>query len=140
MIINTPTINYYSHGTYLIMPHGHAALLGAFGYISLAFMYMVTRSNAMANGLQWDEKMSRLGFWLVTVGVVLYAIPTGIIGFHQAEVAHDLGYWATRQREALVGMKSVMWSRLLPDGLMILGALVIFLDLVKKSFFLKKEV
>ncbi len=140
MVINTPTINYYSHGTYLIMPHGHAALLGAFGYISLAFMYMVTRSNAMANGLQWDEKLSKIGFWLVTVGVVIYAIPTGIIGMHQAEVAHDLGYWATRQRETIEGMKAVMWSRLLPDGMMLLGALVIFIDLVKKSFFLKKEV
>jgi branched-subunit amino acid ABC-type transport system permease component len=31
MMINTPTIDYYAHGTYLIMPHGHIALLGAFG-------------------------------------------------------------------------------------------------------------
>ncbi len=140
MVINTPTINYYSHGTYLIMPHGHAALLGAFGYISLAFMYLVTRSNAMAKGLAWDETLSKIGFWLVTVGVVLYAIPTLIIGFQQAQIAHDLGYWATRQREALDGLAPVMWSRLLPDGMMILGATVIFIDLVKKSFFAKKAV
>ncbi len=139
MVINTPTINYYCHGTYLIMPHGHAALLGAFGYISLAFMYMVVRSNAMANGLQWDEKWSRVGFWLVTIGVVIYAIPTLIIGFHQTQIAHDMGYWAARQRDALDGMSFWMWSRLLPDGMMIAGALVIFLDLLKKTFFLKKE-
>ncbi len=139
MVINTPTINYYCHGTYLIMPHGHAALLGAFGYISLAFLYMVVRSNAMAKNLQWDEKWSRIGFWLVTIGVIIYAIPTLVIGFHQTQVAHDLGYWATRQRETLDSMKPWMWSRLLPDGMMILGALVIFLDLLKKTFFLKKE-
>ncbi len=31
MVINTPTINYFTHGTQLIMPHGHAAMFGAFG-------------------------------------------------------------------------------------------------------------
>ena len=138
MLINTPTINYYSHGTYLIMPHGHVALLGAFGYISLAFMYMVARSNAMAKNLVWEDRWSKVGFWLVTVGVVLYAIPTGIIGFKQAQVAHDLGYWATRQRAALDGLQPVMWSRLLPDGMMILGSGVIFVDLLKKTFFARK--
>lgn len=139
MIINTPTINYYCHGTYLIMPHGHVALLGAFGYISLAFMYLVTRSNAMASSLEWSDKWSHVGFWLLTVGVVLYSIPTVIIGFEQTKIAHDMGYWATRQREALDSMVPWMWARLLPDGTMILGALVIFLDLVKKTFFLRQK-
>jgi len=138
MVINMPTINYYAHGTYLIMPHGHVALLGAFGYISLAFMYIVARSNAMAKGLEWEEKWSKVGFWLVTSGVVLFSIPTLMIGFQQAEIAHDMGYWATRQREALDGLKPLMWSRMVPDGLMILGALVIFLDLLKKTFFSRK--
>jgi nitric oxide reductase subunit B len=138
MVINTPTINYYSHGTYLIMPHGHVALLGAFGYISIAFMYLVARSNAMAKGLEWDEKWSKIGFWLVTIGVVLFALPTIVIGFQQAEISHDLGYWATRQRAALDGLSPWMWSRLLPDGLMIAGAAVIFFDLLKKSFLSRK--
>ena len=138
MIINTPTINYYSHGTYLIMPHGHVALLGAFGYISLAFMYLVVRSNAMAKGLEWNDKPSRIGFWLLTVGVIIFSIPTLIIGFEQTRLAHEMGYWFTRQREAIEPMKFWMWSRLLPDGLMILGAGTIFLDLVKKSLFARK--
>ncbi len=138
MVINTPTINYYSHGTYLIMPHGHVALLGAFGYISLAFMYLVTRSNAMAKGLEWNETPSRIGFWLLTSGVLLFTIPTLVIGFEQTRVAHELGYWFTRQREVLEPMSGWMWSRVLPDGLMIVGALVIFLDLVKKSLLARK--
>ncbi len=138
MVINTPTINYYSHGTYLIMPHGHVALLGAFGYISLAFMYLVTRANAMAKGLEWNEKPSRIGFWLLTSGVIIFAIPTLVIGFEQARIAHDVGYWFTRQREAVEPLKGWMWSRLLPDGLMIAGALTIFLDLVKKSLLTRK--
>jgi len=138
MVINTPAVDYYAHGTYLIMPHSHVALLGAFGYISLAFLYLVVRANAMARGLEWDEKPARIGFWLLTSGVVLFAIPTLVIGFHQARIAHDLGYWFTRQRAAVAPMKPWMWSRLLPDGLMVAGALVIFLDLVRKSLFARK--
>jgi len=138
MVINTPTINYYAHGTYLIMPHGHVALLGAFGYISLAFMYLVARSNAMAKNLVWDEKWSRIGFWMVTIGVCIYAIPTMVIGAKQAEVAHELGYWASRQRETVEALKPWMWSRLVPDFTMIIGAAIIFLDLLKKTFFSKK--
>ncbi len=75
---------------------------------------------------------------LVTIGVIIYSIPTLIIGFEQAKIAHEVGYWATRQRETLDALKPVMWSRLLPDGMMILGALVIFIDLLKKTFFAKK--
>ena len=138
MVINTPTIDYYAHGTYLIMPHGHVALLGAFGYISLAFLYVVARSRALADGLEWNDRPSQVGFWLVTVGVLLFAVPTIIIGFHQAEVAQESGYWLTRQRETLDGMRAWMWSRILPDGLMILGAAVIFFDLLKKTFFSRK--
>ena len=139
MVINLPTINYYAHGTYLIMPHAHVAMLGAFGYISIAFMYLVVRTNAIAKGLQWDDRMSKVGFWLITGGVILFSIPTLVIGFEQARIAHDLGYWAARQREALEPMRGWMWSRIVPDGLMILGALVVFLDLLKKSYFLKKS-
>jgi nitric oxide reductase subunit B len=139
LVINLPTINYYAHGTYLIMPHAHVAMLGAFGYISLAFMYLVTRSNAMAKGLQWSDKPSKVGFWLMTTGVILFSIPTLVIGFEQSRIAHDLGYWAARQHSAIEPLKGWMWSRTVPDGLMILGAAVIFLDLLKKSYFLKKS-
>jgi nitric oxide reductase subunit B len=138
MVINLPTINYYAHGTYLIMPHGHVALLGAFGYISIAFMYLTARARAAADGLEWDDRPSKVGFWLLTVGVVLFSIPTLVIGFEQARIAHDLGYWASRQREAIEPLKGWMWSRTVPDALMILGAATIFFDLLKKTFFSRK--
>lgn len=138
MVINTPTISYYSHGTYLIMPHGHVALLGAFGYISLAFIYMASRANSLAKGLVWNEKLSRFGFWFLTIGVLLFALPTLIIGIHQSQIASELGYFYARTRDALVEMQGWMWFRSLPDGLMIIGGGIILFDLVKKTFFAKK--
>lgn len=140
MVINTPTISYYSHGTYLIMPHGHVALLGAFGYISIAFLYMTSRANALAGNLVWDDKLSKIGFWSLTAGALLFAIPTYIIGMHQAETAMEMGYFYTRTREAVESMKGWMWARTVPDALMIIGGLVIFYDLVQKTYFAKKRV
>ncbi|MDP7400153.1 MAG: cbb3-type cytochrome c oxidase subunit I, partial [Lentisphaeria bacterium] len=139
MVINTPTISYYSHGTYLIMPHAHVALLGAFGYIAIAFIYLTARANAVANDLEWNEKLSKIGFWLLTAGVLLFSVPTIIIGFHQTEVAAELGYHAARSRETIEAMKGWMWFRILPDAMMILGALAIFYDTLQKTFFAKKR-
>ncbi len=139
MVINTPTISYYSHGTYLIMPHAHTALLGAFGYISIAFLYMTSRTNALAKGLQWSDKLSKYGFWLLTIGVLLFAIPTFVIGMEQTRIAHDMGYFYTRLRSAIEPMKMWMWLRLIPDSLMIFGGLIVLFDLTKKTFFAKKQ-
>ena len=139
MVINTPTISYYSHGTYLIMPHGHVALLGAFGYISLAFIYLASRANALANGYEWNEKLSQYGFWILTIGVLLFAVPTIIIGFEQAKLATDVGYFFARTRAAVQPLEGWMWARILPDGLMVLGGVIILYDLTVKTFFAKKE-
>jgi nitric oxide reductase subunit B len=138
MVINTPTISYYSHGTYLIMPHGHIALLGAFGYISIAFIYMTSRANALANQYVWNDKLSKVGFWVLTIGALLYAVPTYVVGIHQTQVAMESGYFMARMRETVDSLHGWMWARTVPDGLMIIGGLIIFFDLTKKTFFSKK--
>ena len=140
MLINTPTIDYYAHGTYLIMPHGHIALLGAFGYISIAFLYMTARAHSLANGLAWNEKVSKWGFWLLTLGVILFALPTYIVGIEQAQTAFEKGYFFARLRETIEPLKGWLWFRLLPDGMMITGGLIILYDLLTKTFTKKKAV
>ncbi len=134
MIINTPTISYYSHGTYLIMPHAHVAMLGAFGYIAIAFIYLTARANSIAEGLEWNDKLSKLGFWLLTIGVLLFALPTLLIGFEQTRVAAEVGYHAARTRETFENMSGWMWFRLIPDAMMITGAIVIFVDTIQKTY------
>ncbi|MEI7501912.1 MAG: cbb3-type cytochrome c oxidase subunit I, partial [Paludibacter sp.] len=138
MIISTPTISYYAHGTYLIMPHGHIALLGAFGYISIAFIYMASRTNSLAKGLVWNTKLSNWAFGILTVGALLYAIPTYIIGIEQTRIAHDMGYFYARLRSAVEPMKFWMWMRIIPDGLMLIGGFMVLYDLIQKTYFGKK--
>ncbi len=138
MLINTPTIDYYSHGTYLIMPHGHIALLGAFGYVAIAFLYMASRTNSIAKGLEWNDKLSKWGFWLLTIGVLLFAVPTYMVGMHQTKIAFEQGAFFARLRSAVEPMRAWLWLRLIPDSMMIIGGLLIFWDLTKKTYFAKK--
>lgn len=138
MVINTPTINYFTHGTQLIMPHGHAAMFGAFGFIAIAFIYMTARANAMAEGHEWSNSLGTAGFWLSTVGIIGFGIPKLILGFEQGKIAHDMGYYFARLPDALNHMDFWKQINILPDGLVILGAAIIFLDLVTKIYFPKK--
>ncbi|RUM47115.1 MAG: nitric oxide reductase, partial [Hydrogenothermus sp.] len=138
MLINLPIVNYFEHGTYFGMAHGHVALLGAFGYISIAFLYFIVRANALAKGLQWDEKISNIGFWLTTIGIFLFAIPVLIIGEKQMEWAFNYGYWVARTREVLESLGFWMWVRIIPDALIVAGAVVILVDLVYKLYLSKK--
>jgi len=140
MVINPPTIDYYAHGTYLIMPHGHIALLGAFGYISIAFLYMTARAQSLAKGLKWDPKLSKWGFWFLTLGVLIFAIPTYIVGIDQAQTAFEKGYYFARLRETIEPLKNWLWFRLVPDTMMIIGGLLIFYDLWVKMFTKKKAI
>ncbi len=138
MVINTPTINYYTHGTQLIMPHGHAAMFGAFGFIAIAFIYMTARANAMAEGHKWSDTLGTAGFWLSTLGIIGFGIPKLLLGFEQGKIAHDMGYYFARQPDALNHMNFWKQINIVPDGLVILGAAIIFYDLVTKIYFPKK--
>jgi nitric oxide reductase subunit B len=99
---------------------------------------MTSRSNALAKGLEWNEKISKYGFWILTIGALLFTLPTYIIGMEQTRIAHDMGYYYTRLRDAVEPMKNWMWFRVVPDSMMIIGGLIIFYDLVKKTFFARK--
>jgi nitric oxide reductase subunit B len=139
MVINTPTINYFSHGTQLIMPHGHAALLGAFGYIAIAFIYMTARANAMAEGHEWSDKLGTVGFWLTSIGIVGFGIAPLMLGFEQSQIAHDMGYYFARLPDALDHMNFWKQIRIIPDLMVVIGAAVLFYDLVTKIYFPKKS-
>jgi nitric oxide reductase subunit B len=49
-----------------------------------------------------------------------------------------MGYFYARLRSAVEPMKGWMWSRIIPDSLMIIGGVTVFCDLMIKTFFAKK--
>jgi len=84
-------------------------------------------------------QVGRRHIGLLTAGALLFTIPTYyIIGIEQTRIAHDIGYFYARLRDAVQPMVTIMWLRLIPDSLMIAGGLTVFYDLVQKTFLAKK--
>ena len=100
---------------------------------------MASRTNSLANGYIWNDKLSKISFWSLTIGVLLFSLPTLMIGLEQTRASAEIGYYFTRTREALQDMHGWMWLRILPDTLMIGGAVGIFIDLFTKTFMGKKK-
>jgi len=140
MFINEPAVNYFTHGTYFVMAHSHVALLGAFGYIAIAFIYFILEYRAAAEGFVWDMKLSKLAFWLITIGICLYTIPTMVIGFHQFKESFDVGYWYARTRSVLEPVHFWMWIRILPDSMVLGGAFLLMVDILYKLFMPIKKI
>src|SRR3546814_10575797 len=60
--------NVWSHGTWVTPAHAHLALFGTFGMLGLAAAYYAV---PLMRGLkQYDERLGRLGFWLVFTGIL----------------------------------------------------------------------
>jgi nitric oxide reductase subunit B len=90
-MINLPIINYYQHGTYLTVNHGHAALMGVYGNLAIATMLFCGRWNLHPN--QWAPRLLRTSFWSLNLGLALMCVmdlfPKGI---HQLMVVMTQSY------------------------------------------------
>jgi len=94
-LINLPIVNYYEHGTYLTMNHGHAALFGVYGMLSIALMLFSWRG--LVEREHWNDKILKLSFWGLNVGLLLLTLGTLLpIGLLQAWVSFKHGLWVAR--------------------------------------------
>lgn len=93
IIINLPIMNYFEHGTYLTVNHGHAALMGVYGNISLAALLFASRLILKSN--YWNEKRVSISFWGINAGLMLMVMldlfPAGSFQF-KAVVEQGLWY------------------------------------------------
>ncbi len=129
--INLPLVNYYEHGTYLTVGHGHAAMFGAFGFLALGmatYMLRVSTEN-------WSGRRIRWAFWLWNAGLALMVFVSVLpVGFLQLETAFTTGYDAARSvafyERPLV--QALFWARMPGDTLLILGTLVFGYDVAEK--------
>ena len=100
---------------------------------------MTARANALAEGLQWDDKLNKVGFWLTTIGIIGFGVGPMFLGMEQAKIAHEFGYYAARLPDALNHMSFWKEIRILPDLLVVAGSAVVLYDLVMKVYFSKKQ-
>lgn len=124
-IINLPLANYYEHGTYLTVNHGHAALMGVYGNLSIAAVLFCCKL-LTAPG-HWSPRLARLSFWSINIGLLLMVMldlfPAGLMQF---EAVVDNGLWFARS-EAFMGANSfqtLTWMRIIGGSVFTLGGVL----------------
>ncbi|HRO26528.1 MAG TPA: cbb3-type cytochrome c oxidase subunit I, partial [Luteimonas sp.] len=81
--------NVWSHGTWVTPSHGHLALFGTFGMLGIAAAYYaVPLMRGVAN---FDERLGRLAFWLVFIGMLGMAFAFALGGTVQVFAYRTLG-------------------------------------------------
>lgn len=119
--------NVWSHGTWVTPAHAHLALFGTFGMLGLAVAYFAVP--AMRNAANFDQRLGKLGFWLVFTGILGLALSFAGGGTVQIYVYRILGLdWFGGD----VGDAMSLFKLLLPLFGMIftVGTIVLAFDLI----------
>ncbi|MFU8868338.1 cbb3-type cytochrome c oxidase subunit I [Natronococcus sp.] len=138
--INLPVINYYEHGTYLTVAHGHAATFGAFGLLALGLGTYVLR--VVTPEAAWEPGWFRGAFWLTNVGLAVMTLASLLpLGFLQLQTSYQDGYAAARSLEFYEQdrVQTLLWARTLGDTPMILGALAFTVGAVRHLLAARRE-
>ena len=124
-IINLPLANYYEHGTYLTVNHGHAALMGVYGNLSIATIIfccqLITKSE------HWKGKALRLSFWSINIGLLLMVVldlfPAGILQF---KAVVEKGLWFARSADFIDSdaFQSLTWMRIIGGSIFVVGGVI----------------
>jgi len=124
-LINLPIINFYEHGTYLTMHHGHTAMFGTYGMLSVALLLFSWRG--LVDKTRWNDGILKLSFWGLNGGLFLMSFATLLpVGILQAWVAFKDDLWVARSAEFFERSSIVFLGtfRALPDTIIIvLGVL-----------------
>ncbi len=126
-LINLPIINYYEHGTYLTVNHGHAAFMGVYGNLSLAAILFCSRY--LLRSEVWNGRLLRRAFWSLNIGLMLMLlIDLFPVGFHQLFTVMESGFWFARSEAYIQGavFQWLTWARIVGGLIFVLGGVVPF--------------
>lgn len=133
-IINLPIANYYEHGTYLTVNHGHAALMGVYGNLSLAAVLFCCQLLFKAEW--WKPRTIRVVFWSVNIGLLLMVfLDLFPVGIWQFQTVTEKGLWFARS-QAFIGstrFQTFTWLRIIGGAIFTLGGVVPLVWYVMRS-------
>ena len=138
LIINLPIINYYEHGTYLTVNHGHAALMGVYGNLSIAAVLFCSRH--VITSRRWNVRLLRSTFWAINVGLLLMVVmdtfPAGVLQFKSVV---ENGYWVARSQEFILGgpFQVLTWMRAVGGVLFFAGVIPLLYFMISRLNSLK---
>lgn len=81
--------NVWSHGTWVTPSHAHLALFGTFGMLGIAAAYYAVP--LMRGVKSYDERLGKLAFWLVFIGMLGIAFAFALGGTVQVFAYRTLG-------------------------------------------------
>lgn len=120
-LINLPIVNFYEHGSYLTMHHGHTAMFGTYGMLSIALLLFSWRG--LVEKAYWKDGILKLSFWGLNGGLFLMAMGTLMpVGLVQTWIAFRDGLWMARSADFFERSEIVILGtlRVIPD-LIIIG-------------------
>lgn len=121
-LINPPVALYFMQGLNTTPLHGHAALFGVYGLLSLGLILLVLRR--LKPQLAWKDKPLALAFWLLNGGlglmIVLSLLPIGLI---QTWASMEHGLWFARSAELMQSplIMTFKWLRMVGDVVFLTG-------------------
>lgn len=124
-IINLPIANYYEHGTYLTVNHGHAALMGVYGNLSLAAVLFCCR--LIFRSESWRPKLITTAFYSINIGLLLMVLldlfPAGLL---QLNTVIEKGLWFARSSEFIDSnaFQTLTWMRIVGGAIFTLGGVI----------------
>jgi len=133
-IINLPIANYYEHGTYLTVNHGHAALMGVYGNLALAAVLFCCK--LLIKPEFWNAKLLKTVFWSINIGLLLMVfldlLPAGLWQF---KMVTSEGLWQARSSAFIEsnGFQTLTWMRMIGGSVFTLGGLIPLLWFMQKS-------
>jgi nitric oxide reductase subunit B len=121
-LINPPIALYFMQGLNTTPVHGHTALFGVYGLLSLGLVLMVARF--MGGERAWNERALGVAFWSLNVGLGLMVLLSLLpIGLAQAWASISQGLWHARSADFLQQpwIQTLRWLRMVGDTIFLLG-------------------
>jgi nitric oxide reductase subunit B len=140
-LINLPAVNYFEHGTYLTVNHGHTALFGVYGMLSIALLLFAWRGMIQRN--HWNDRLLAVSFYGLNAGLLVMALGTLFpVGIAQAWTSYKEGLWVARDATFFKGalVSTLGQLRIIPDTVIIVfGVLPLAYFLFRTFPYLKAQ-
>lgn len=123
-IINLPIANYFEHGTYLTVNHGHAALMGVYGNLAIAAVLFCTK--LLIAPERWNQRIVRTAFWSINIGLFLMvALDLFPAGIWQLMTVAEHGLWYARSAAFIdsAPFQTLTWMRIIGGAIFTVGGL-----------------
>jgi nitric oxide reductase subunit B len=134
-LINLPLVNYFEHGTYLTVNHGHGALFGVYGMLSIALLLFSWRG--LVDRRHWSDRLLKISFWGLNGGLLAMILATLFpVGIAQVWTSYKEGLWMARDasffERPIVAVLGQL--RIIPDTVIIVFGILPLAYFLFKTF------